>query len=194
MKKTLFTFAFLAFLSFKLSAQFVNGSIMPNWTMKDINGKTWDLYQLLNEGKSVILDMSAVWCGPCWNYHNSHKLKTFYEQYGPNGSISKNKAMVFLLESDCNSNDACLTKSAGCNNSSNQGDWSKDTPYPILNPAKPECQKILDPYRIGGYPTVYMVCPNRKGYKLGQPDANAMAAAIKKNCVTTHYLPKRYDD
>ncbi len=35
--------------------------IAPNFSMKDINGKTWKLYTLLEQGKTVVLDLSATW-------------------------------------------------------------------------------------------------------------------------------------
>ena len=148
-------------MSFNINvfAQFINGSTMPNWTLKDMKGVTWDLYTLLNEGKSVILDMSATWCGPCWNYHNSHVLKTIYEQYGPNGTVAKDKAMVFLLEVDCKTNDACITKSSGCNGST-MGNWTTNTPYPILNPANSLCGIVTKPYHIHWKPSKHLAVNN----------------------------------
>jgi hypothetical protein len=184
MKKQLLLLIFAMSIHYGLFGQFVNGTIMPNWTMKDMNGKSWDLYTLLNEGKSVVLDMSATWCGPCWNYHNGHQLKTFYEQYGPTGTIAKDKAMVFLFEVDCGTNDACITNVSGCTGST-QGNWTTNTTYPILNPAKPSCGDITKPYQVPGYPNVYMVCPDKKGYKLGQPTAASLASTMNKNCTAT---------
>ncbi len=37
------------------------GNVAPNFTEKDINGNTVDLYSYLNQGKLVILDVSTTW-------------------------------------------------------------------------------------------------------------------------------------
>lgn len=52
----------------------------------DIYGKEIDLKKILDEGKVIILDFSTVWCGPCWNLHQSGALHRAYEKYGPQGT------------------------------------------------------------------------------------------------------------
>ena len=59
-------------------AQLVNGSIAPDWTLTDINGTTHNLYNYLDNGYTVFIDFSAVWCAPCWAYHNSGALEDLY--------------------------------------------------------------------------------------------------------------------
>ena len=51
MKKMLLLLMFAMSFNINVFAQFINGSTMPNWTLKDMKGVTWDLYTLLNEGK-----------------------------------------------------------------------------------------------------------------------------------------------
>lgn len=152
------TFAFLL-LGNTLFGQLAYKSIAPDFTAKDLNGVEHNLYDLLDDGKIVILDIFATWCGPCWNYHNQHILADIYDQYGPAGT---DEIYVFAIEGDPSTNVTCLTTSNGCN-SSTFGDWTAGVPYPIMDNAQ-----IADDYGISYYPTIYMVYPNKKVQEIGQ--------------------------
>ena len=57
-------------------AQLPDGSIAPDWTATDINGVEHNLYELLDEGKKVILTIRLQrGCGPGWGYHTSGALE-----------------------------------------------------------------------------------------------------------------------
>ncbi len=130
--------------------QLVDGSIAPDFTAKDINGVEWHLYDILDQGKSVVLDISATWCAPCWQYHSSGVLENYYELYGPNGTGT---SMVFLIEGDKMTTLADL-QGTGTNT---QGNWVEGTPYPII-----DSRDIAEVFAINFYPTIYMICPNRR--------------------------------
>jgi hypothetical protein len=136
-------------------AQLPSGSIAPDFTATDINGNEWNLYDLLDEGNTVILDFSATWCGPCWNYALSGVLEDMYSTFGPEGT---GDMYVFYLESDDSTTDADLNGTGPATT----GDWVSITTFPIIDNAS----NIFDSYSNAYYPTIYTVCPD------GTPNAN----------------------
>lgn len=57
------------------------GSVAPDFTLQDLNGKEVTLSKV--PGKIKILDFWASWCGPC--RLNNPSLKKLYEEYHPKG-------------------------------------------------------------------------------------------------------------
>lgn len=155
-------------------AQLPDGTIAPNFTATAINGQSYTLYTLLDQGKTVYLDFFATWCGPCWGYHNSGALKDIWLDYGPPGT---GEAFVFAIEGDAATNTACLYGPSGCVGGT-QGNWVAGTPYPII-----ESATIANQYSISYYPTIYMVCPaDRKVYEVGQQPASGLWNERSQKC------------
>jgi hypothetical protein len=138
----------LALMAFQANAQLANGSVAPDFTVSDINGNSHTLSSYLNDGKHVLLNISATWCGPCWNYHNTHALGDFYKAYGPNGS---DEAMVLYVEGDASTPISALYGEG----SGTMGDWTEGTPYPIIDAAS-----VASAYQITFYPTLFRICAN----------------------------------
>lgn len=167
-KLVLALFVGMALLSANSSkAQMAAGSIAPDFTATDINGNSWNLYSILDSGYTVFMDISATWCGPCWNYHTGLYLDNLYNVYGPEGT---NEVRVFFVEGDASTTLADL-QGTGTNT---QGDWVTGTPYPILDNAT-----IANDYQINYFPTVYMICPDRIIKEVGQLTTNAAFMAQK---------------
>lgn len=173
MKKILFI-SFLALAGFTSKAQFYadGTTIATTTTLTDLNNVTYDLFTMCGQGKHVIIDMSATWCGPCWVYHSSHVLDHYYDSHGPTGTGVKD-AQVFLYEVDNTSTMPDLQGDKPGSTSTHgqtQGDWITGTTHPICNPADGGSNVIFKFLQPGapsfGVPAVFVVCNNKKLYQL----------------------------
>ncbi|MBI3510669.1 MAG: T9SS type A sorting domain-containing protein [Bacteroidetes bacterium] len=173
MKKAFTLLAGIALTATSAFAQLTNGSTAPDWTLTDINGNSWHLYQLTAMGKTVFFDVSATWCGPCWNYHNGRALDSLYDQHGPSGTIDQ-MCYVFFIEGDGTTTSADLN-GTGTNT---QGNWVAGTNFPIIDPPAATINPWNTQYNIAYFPTIYMVCPNNKVYEAGQQNLAGLVSSM----------------
>ncbi len=173
--KKFFFLLFLCLMGWHVAqAQLPNGSIAPDFTVTDLNGNTIHLYDLLDAGKTVYIDVFATWCGPCWNYKNTGAFETIWDTYGPSGT---NEAFVLAVEADAATNLACLYGPSGCVGGT-QGNWVSGTDHPIVD--DPSFNNL---YNINYYPTIYMICPlDKKVYETGQLNAANLWAKRAQFC------------
>lgn len=135
-----------ALFAINANAQMPTGSQAPDFTTTDIYGNTVDMSDILDSGKSVIMDVSATWCGPCWAFHSTHVLRDLYYSYGDGGS---GEIAVIFVEGDANTTIEDLQGTGG----STLGDWVTDSPYIILDDSS-----VASSYQIAYYPTFYTIC------------------------------------
>lgn len=175
----LFSLAFFAYAT-PSKAQLDDGATAPDWTLTDINGKSWHLYDLLDSGRSVVVDFSTTWCTHCWDLRNTNILEDFYAKYGPSGN---NTAMVFWCESDYKTNDDDL-HGLSTGTGGTMGDWVTGTPYPIIDPFQPAVS--WKNYDIISFPTVYYICPDKKVYDMYTNTNNLQVQSNLDNAMANH--------
>lgn len=156
-------------LSINSYAQIADGSTAPNFNVQDINGNSHSLYDYLDAGYFVLIDISATWCPPCWSYHNGHHLQTIWENHGPAGEPGVNPnttddVVVLFIEGDGNTG---INHLNGTATSGTLGNWLEGVDYPIIDDAQ-----IATLFQISGYPTLLTICQDRTVYETGQIQAN----------------------
>jgi cytochrome oxidase Cu insertion factor (SCO1/SenC/PrrC family) len=142
-------------LATQVMAQLPDGTVAPDFTLTDYYGTTHHLYDYLDQGKTVFVEIFAAHCPSCWAYHQTHRLKNIYEQYGPNGT---NEIMVLALEYDPYNDENAFTGNHEI--WVTQGNWLEGTPYPIFNVEDPN-RVVFEDYDVTFYPVVYKICPDR---------------------------------
>lgn len=143
------------------ATQLRGGELKPlrtsEYVAKDINGNDHDIDAILKSGKSIMIDISAVWCGPCWGLHQSGALERLYKKFGSEGT---NQIEIFWVGGDSKSTvNRILGKGSGT-----AGDWTKDSkgkpvPYPIF--ADPQLAPTLG-ISVSGFPTLVLVGPDKR--------------------------------
>ena len=131
-----------------LLAQLDGTGNAPDFTLVDIDGNEHQLYDYLDDNKIVVLDFFAVWCSIC--KADAEYLEAVYDSYGPDGS---NQIEMLSLEADNVSTDdqtrAFAAEFGGGN--------------PHINTT----DEVPDLYALKGFPTYYVIAPDRSYYVIG---------------------------
>lgn len=139
-------------------AQVKVGDIAPDFNLQDINGNRHHLYSYLDSGYTVILDVSAAWCGPCWEAHEGKVFNKLTSQYGKNGSVPPGKVKVIFIEGESSNTTAQLygTNTNSSYSGSTAGNWVAGTNYPIIDNSS-----MNGTYLYGGFPSFTIICRDR---------------------------------
>lgn len=139
-----------------LNAQLISGTkLTGNIVTTDINGNAVDIYADLDSGKSVVIDVFATWCGPCWSFHKSGFLEEVYDVLGPDGT---NQIRVYGIEGDGTTPLSDIFMAS----SSSIGDWTEGVKYSLIN--DDSFNSLL---KIAFFPTLYIIRPDRTVIEMG---------------------------
>ena len=153
-------------------AQLPPNSFGADFTLTDINGEEFNLHSTLDEGKTVILDLFAVWCGPCWSYAETGVLDDLQEQY-------PDDVVVVAVEAD---NTTAASTIEGGGNSI--GDWTTIIDYLLMDDAS---GSVADDYALAYYPTIYKICPDRMVTEVGQLSSVSQFMGEINQCSSATY-------
>ncbi len=161
--KAIWAILFFLSLNIGLNGQLITGSQFTEdiigtdvLTNEEVNVQQW-----LSEGKIVIIDVFATWCGPCWGFHNSGILKELYEEHGPEGS---DKIRIVGIEADSLTTLTDLFEDTFLS----FGNWTinqetgENLEYNIIDSY--ESNATLN---INYYPTLYIIYPDQEIIEVG---------------------------
>jgi thiol-disulfide isomerase/thioredoxin len=151
MKKLLLTI-------FTMSALFANAqttlTTAVDFTAKDIDGNTFNLFDKLDEGKYVFIDFFFTSCVPCQN--TAPKLYQAFTSYGANAANSQ----VYFVSINRDDNNATM-------HTWESTYMNPNGPYPrgisgTEGSATGGPQTISATYGVNAYPTMILIAPNRQ--------------------------------
>ncbi|HCX99621.1 MAG TPA: hypothetical protein DG754_05720 [Bacteroidales bacterium] len=146
--------------------QLPDGSIAPNFTTQDIDGNWHTLYDYLDQGKTVIINIISTALnetdGQSWLYFGDGALMAFQNSYGPNGT---NTAMVIMIETDPKTPESHLWGQGDT-----FGNWHQYANFPIIS--NDDLGELFP--RGPEFPSSYIVCPSRRTKHVGWLTSTAL--------------------
>lgn len=146
-------------VKFPAFGQFVD---LPTTDYKtvDINGNYISIGDLIKAGKYIFLDCSAIWCGPCWDFHNARGLEKIQDNF-------QGKIEPLLIFPEGDSRAAIEGKVHGTTGRKSHGDWTNGGKSVVHTISDREITKALN-INIEGYPTFVLITPEGKYASLDQ--------------------------
>jgi hypothetical protein len=145
---------------------------MNDWTATDIDGVVHSLADYRAEGKYVIVDLSAVWCPPCWSLHQSGLMDDIHNTYGPDGT---DELVMLWVEVE----GAPLSELQGGGDS--QGDWTEGGTWPVPIISTTSLNSHFAELWDNFIPRMFLICPS--GYYKNIPSdiySNGAAAVYNE--------------
>ncbi|SVD70633.1 uncharacterized protein METZ01_LOCUS423487, partial [marine metagenome] len=142
-KKSLVLFSLFVFTFSNAQTGLLAGTgYAPNFTVSDINGTSHTLYNYLDSGKVVVLELLSVTCGHCQQH--AAGTENSYIANGPSGS---NVARFLGLEVNASTNNAAVANFA----------LTYGASFPIANDVSPTAIN----YQLYYTPGYFVIYPDR---------------------------------
>lgn len=128
-------------------AAYQEGDVAENWTMTDHHGEPVDLYSFC--GKTVMMALSAGWCGPCRNL--ASQMQAMQDQYRDEGL-----QIIEVITGDNQNNPASMAFLESWSTDYN----FRDIPV-LLGPEPTSWDSLMMQWETDQYiPTVYIIGPD----------------------------------
>jgi len=135
---------FTLLIAFGMQAQ-VSLTTAPDFTVTTLEGDVVNLYDILDGGQHVVLDLMGYWCGPCCDI--APDVKSLYEDYGCNEGD-----LFFLSVDDVGSDQLCENFETSCG--------SQDG-APMASGAMGGGAAVHNMYSPAFVPTLVLIAPDR---------------------------------
>ena len=125
-----------------------------DFTAVDVNGNTVNLFSLLAQGKTVVLDFFTTWCPPSIQMDNAGFLQDWYAHMGPAG-LDHIRLVSIEIEDTATVNGSLAR-------------FLEDASWPFIatgGSAIMQQYAALDLYN-GFVPTLVMICPDRTAQRI----------------------------
>jgi len=145
-----FFLIFLTWTVFQSSAQLSNynvGDTVNDFSITDIDGNTYTLYDLLNQGKYVYIDFFATNCGSCQT--KIPVFNGFYDKYGCN------EGDVFCISIEVSNHDDATVVAF----EQQYGGTSNHAPVVTFNG---NANAVVSDFGLNSYPTICAIDPTKK--------------------------------
>lgn len=127
----------------------------PNFNLIDIDNQDFNLYEVLDSNKLVILFIGATWSRTSYNFHNQFFLEELYAEYGPMGT---DQIRVLFVECDAGTTIDDIDGLGG----NTLGSLTANISYPIANPIDDSFP--INFFAFKGLPAVKIIRP--EGYEI----------------------------
>lgn len=137
--KKFYSCLLLVFTASSLFAQPASDEF-PNWTHTDIEGVEHTLYDYLDDGKIVLIDIFTTWCPNCVN-----SLPALHDIEAAHGIEGDNTVVIFSFERDPST--------------TNEAEWA--TNNGVTSPIFADALATMETWNTFYQPNYFVICPDR---------------------------------